>query len=44
MDEIGESELIKSIHPDNNRHQIFKTNQGDKGGEGGSSGSFFFFT
>ena len=40
--------MIKSIDPENNQSQIFKTSEKTKKGistnNGGSSGSFFFYT
>jgi hypothetical protein len=43
-DGINEQSLIDSLEPSRNRHQIFKTNRGQKHNNGGKSGSFFFFT
>jgi hypothetical protein len=37
-------DLINSLAPGNNSHQIFKANKGQKHQSGGKSGSFFFFT
>ena len=44
LDELDENDLIPSLDPKANKHQIFMTNQGQKAGKGGASGSFFFFT
>ena len=45
---IGDSELLNSLLPENNREQIFKSNKKTASGitsnEGGNSGSFFFLT
>jgi 1-phosphatidylinositol-4-phosphate 5-kinase len=35
---------MKSVKAENNKMQIFKTNNYQKHGTGGKSGSFFFFT
>lgn len=48
MDKVDENDLLKSIHPKNNRKSLFKANVAIKEGlstnNGGASGSFFFFT
>lgn len=45
LDGIKESDLLESLHPKNNREQIFKTNKNNSStNDGGRSGSFFFFT
>ncbi len=44
QDGIDDEEMVKSLNPSANRHQIFKANQGQKHNAGGKSGSFFFFT
>ena len=44
IDKISEIEIMKSVKPQLNRMQIFKTNQGSSHNNGGMSGSFFFFT
>ena len=36
--------MLESLHPKNNREQIFKTNKNSNSNDGGRSGSFFFFT
>ena len=45
---ISDLEIIKSLKPNNNREQIFKSNKKTASGitsnEGGASGSFFFLT
>lgn len=44
LDGIKEDEILESLHPKNNREQIFKTNKNSNSNDGGRSGSFFFFT
>lgn len=44
LDGVNEEELFESLHPKNNREQIFKTNKNSNSNDGGRSGSFFFFT
>jgi len=44
QDGINDEEMVQSLNPFLNRHQIFKANQGQKHNSGGKSGSFFFFT
>jgi hypothetical protein len=42
IDKIGEYDIMMSVKPQLNKHQIFKTNS--KNNSGGNSSSFFFFT
>ena len=44
IDGIEEWEVMKSVSPDTNRAQLFKTRSGLSHASGGKSGSFFFFT
>jgi hypothetical protein len=44
IDQISEYDIMKSVKPQLNKMQIFKTNQNESHGTGGKSGSFFFFT
>jgi hypothetical protein len=44
MDNISEFDIMKSVKPQSNKMQIFKTNRNQSHGSGGKSGSFFFFT
>ena len=44
VDGIDELDIMKSVKPELNRMQIFKTNSNQSHGNGGMSGSFFFFT
>ena len=44
IDQINELDIMKSVRPELNRMQIFKTNSNESHGSGGMSGSFFFFT
>ena len=44
VDGINELDIMKSVKPELNRMQIFKTNSNQSHGNGGMSGSFFFFT
>ena len=43
-DKINEIDIMKSVKPELNRMQIFKTNSNQSHSDGGQSGSFFFFT
>ena len=44
MDRISEYDIMNSIKLEQNKMQIFKTNENQSHGSGGKSGSFFFFT
>jgi 1-phosphatidylinositol-4-phosphate 5-kinase len=44
MDGISEYDIMNSIKLEQNKMQIFKTNENQSHGSGGKSGSFFFFT
>jgi hypothetical protein len=44
MDNISEYEIMISMKPDSNKMQILKASNNESHGNGGKSGSFFFFT
>lgn len=44
FDKINEYDVMKSVNPNNNKMQLFKTNESVQHSTGGRSGSFFFFT
>ena len=44
LDKIDEIDIMKSVKPQLNKMQIFKTNSDQSHSSGGKSGSFFFFT
>ena len=44
FDKINEFDVMKSVNPENNKMQLFKTNESVQHSSGGRSGSFFFFT
>ena len=44
FDKINEYDIMKSVNPNNNKMQLFKTNESVQQSSGGRSGSFFFFT
>jgi peptide subunit release factor RF-3 len=44
IDQIKEYDIMKSVKPQENQMQIFKSNNDQHHSSGGASGSFFFFT
>ena len=44
IDKIDEVDIMTSVKPQLNRLQIFKVKENQQHGNGGKSGSFFFFT